>query len=140
MRTFTDGQPSVAVRCWTNVTCPLAEIRIRITAMRIWSNIAVALLFAVFAGVGGARGQEEDSSPSSSAAPENASSARNTKKAKAENENHQNENDARQNNPRSLSRDDRSALMSVALDDRHIRMGPRRDCSHLVHAIYLRAG
>jgi cell wall-associated NlpC family hydrolase len=108
--------------------------------MRIWPHIAVALLFAVFAGVGGARGQEADSSPSSSVALGNASSAQNNKKAKAENENHQSENNARQSNPRSLSRDDRSALMSVALDDRHIRMGPRRDCSHLIHAIYLRAG
>jgi len=109
--------------------------------MRTWANIALALVLAGFAGVGGAWGQEDDSSPSSS---ENASSTRNNKKASAENENRQSEktqnNDARQSNPRTLSRDDRSALMSVALDDRHLRMGPLRDCSHLVHAIYLRAG
>ena len=38
-----------------------------------------------------------------------------------------------------LSRDDRSYLISVALD-RPLRRSSGRDCSHLVHAIYVRAG
>ncbi len=40
---------------------------------------------------------------------------------------------------RTLTPDDGLAVIAAALDSR-IHLGPRRDCSHLVHAIYDRAG
>jgi cell wall-associated NlpC family hydrolase len=40
---------------------------------------------------------------------------------------------------RSLTQDDRLSLIAAALDDR-VRRSPGHDCSHLVHAIYERAG
>lgn len=40
---------------------------------------------------------------------------------------------------RTLTLDDGLAVLAAALDSR-IQAGPRRDCSHLVHAIYNRAG
>jgi len=38
-----------------------------------------------------------------------------------------------------LTKDDRSSLLAVALDSKHLRYS-EHDCSHLVHAIYQRAG
>jgi cell wall-associated NlpC family hydrolase len=38
-----------------------------------------------------------------------------------------------------LTRDDGKEVVAVALDE-HVRMGRKRDCSHLVHAIYEQAG
>jgi cell wall-associated NlpC family hydrolase len=50
---------------------------------------------------------------------------------------------ARQSEPdrnvRTLSKDDGREVVEVALDER-IHMGRKRDCSHLVHAIYEQAG
>jgi cell wall-associated NlpC family hydrolase len=40
---------------------------------------------------------------------------------------------------RSLSQDDRLSLLAAALDSK-VRLVSKRDCSHLVHAIYQRAG
>src|SRR5579862_4082289 len=40
---------------------------------------------------------------------------------------------------RTLTRDDGLAVIAAAMDS-HIRFGPEPDCSHLVHAIYNRAG
>ncbi|MGA9800704.1 MAG: NlpC/P60 family protein [Terriglobales bacterium] len=42
-------------------------------------------------------------------------------------------------NIRTLTRDDGLAVIAAAMDS-HIRFGPEPDCSHLVHAIYNRAG
>ena len=41
--------------------------------------------------------------------------------------------------PVTLTADDGLAIIAAALDS-HVRVGVKRDCSHLVHAIYLRAG
>src|SRR5438552_15898139 len=40
---------------------------------------------------------------------------------------------------RTLTPDDGLAVIAAALDS-HIQRGPKRDCSHLVHTIYKRAG
>ncbi|MGH9517771.1 MAG: NlpC/P60 family protein [Terriglobales bacterium] len=45
----------------------------------------------------------------------------------------------RENAAHTLTRDDGLAVVETALDER-IRMRGKRDCSHLVHAIYDRAG
>jgi NlpC/P60 family len=41
--------------------------------------------------------------------------------------------------PMTLTADDGLGIIAAALDSR-VRSGAKRDCSHLVHAIYLRAG
>jgi cell wall-associated NlpC family hydrolase len=46
---------------------------------------------------------------------------------------------SRENAAHTLSRNDGLEVVTVALDER-VRMGRRRDCSHLVHAIYEQAG
>src|SRR5436190_12723230 len=45
---------------------------------------------------------------------------------------------SREHSASTLTRDDGKEVVAVALDER-VRMG-RRDCSHLVHAIYEQAG
>lgn len=45
----------------------------------------------------------------------------------------------RENAAHTLTRDDGLAVVETALDE-HVRMRGKRDCSHLVHAIYDRAG
>lgn len=45
----------------------------------------------------------------------------------------------RENAAHTLTRDDGMAVVETALDE-HIRMRGKRDCSHLVHAIYDQAG
>lgn len=46
---------------------------------------------------------------------------------------------SRQSAVHTLSRSDGMGVVTVALDER-VRMGRNRDCSHLVHAIYEKAG
>ncbi len=46
---------------------------------------------------------------------------------------------ANQSDDRSLNQDDRLSLIAAALDAR-VRRNSEHDCSHLVHAIYARAG
>lgn len=46
---------------------------------------------------------------------------------------------SRQNAVHTLTRNDGMDVVAVALDER-VRMGRKRDCSHLVHAIYEQAG
>jgi cell wall-associated NlpC family hydrolase len=45
----------------------------------------------------------------------------------------------RERSASTLTRDDGKEVVAVALDER-VRMGRKRDCSHLVHAIYEQAG
>lgn len=45
----------------------------------------------------------------------------------------------REGHASTLTRDDGKEVVAVALDE-HVRMGHKRDCSHLVHAIYDQAG
>jgi cell wall-associated NlpC family hydrolase len=47
--------------------------------------------------------------------------------------------DADEASSRTLTPDDGLAVIAAALDS-HIQRGPKRDCSHLVHTIYGRAG
>lgn len=107
-------------RTCTAVTCPAAEIRIRIKTMRIWLKpFVVALLCGV--GMCASRAQREaQQSPTSS--PIGQDTSRNLK-GKTD---------------RTLSPDDRLLVIAAALDSK--RRYSEHDCSHLVHAIYERAG
>ena len=120
---------------WTNVICPSAGCGIRITLMRIWANLAVTVV--LFASACGSWAQDE---PRTSAIPNAHLESAARKNDKSKNRIQAEDAEAQQTRPRALTREDRHWLISMALHDHHIRVGSRRDCSHLVHAIYVRAG
>jgi hypothetical protein len=110
----------VGLTC-TSVTCPAGEIRIRIRTMRIQLNPLVTALLCV-AGLCVAWAQDEPrQSPTSSPI-------------------HHGANKSLGGNPdRTITPDDRLSLIAAALDSK-LRLHSERDCSHLVHAVYERAG
>jgi hypothetical protein len=107
-------------RTCTAVTCPGGEIRIRIKTMRIRRKpFVVALLCGV--AMSASRAQDEArQSPTSS--PIRQDTNRNLKRK----------------TDRTLSPEDRLSVIATALDSK--RPYSEHDCSHLVHAIYERAG
>lgn len=92
--------------------------------MQSWlKSVAIALLCAPVLWGFGLQGTGEQSARASFATAESASRAKGT----------------RVGTDRLLTPDDGLALISAALDTQR-RFGSNRDCSHLVHAIYERAG
>ena len=112
----------------TSVTCPGCEIGIRMGAMPARAIFTIAALFCLL-GLPQAprlcRAQNEPRHARSS----NAVLQRTNKEAQ--------DNDAVLDD--ALTQDDRLSLIAAALDSR-VRRNSQPDCSHLVHAIYERAG
>jgi hypothetical protein len=106
-------------RTCTSVTCPAGEFRIRIKTMRTQMTPFVAALLCG-AGLCVSWAQEEPrQNPTSS--PIRQGTSRNLK------------------TDRTLTPDDRLSVIAAALDSK-LRLYSEHDCSHLVHAIYERAG
>jgi hypothetical protein len=110
---------TASLRPRTTVTCPSCEFGIRMEAMQVWAKLTVALAIC---GLGLAQAQNAPRRPEASEPePQTVSANRLTDRA------------------RSLTEDDRLSLIAAALDAR-VRESSEPDCSHLVHAIYERAG
>lgn len=96
--------------------------------MGIWAKLAVAIAIC---GIGVAQGQTGPRRPAGAKPDIQTAGATQAGTKPAD--------DSDALNQRSLSQDDRLSLMAAALDAR-VRESSEPDCSHLVHAIYERAG
>lgn len=111
----------------TTVTCPTREFAITIDAMRIPARLSVALAVCELA-LGLALAQAQ-----------NASRRTPQPDIQTVRANQSNDSNDYGHSDHALTQDDRLSLIVAALDAR-VRRSSEPDCSHLVHAIYERAG
>ena len=112
--------PSVTRPC-TTVTCTASAVRVKMGTMRIRVKPTIAILFfGLPLCVSWARGEPRQTGASSTVRQDaNGNRGRKT--------------------DRTLTPDDRLSVIAAALDPKS-RLYSQRDCSHLVHAIFERAG
>jgi len=105
----------------TTVTSPTCEFSITMEAMRIQAKLMVAIVI-VGTALGLALSHAQTAPPGQDAPTPNLQTV-----------------SANRSRNSSLTQDDRLSLLAAALDSR-VRQSSEPDCSHLVHAIYQRAG